>query len=397
MQTKIRLFTLLLMISFASVNAVLFTPALPALADFFQITSNTAQLTITWFLIGYALGQLIYGPIANRFGRKPALYAGIMLQILSSLLCILAGLLNEFTIMVIARFMLALGSSVGLKMTFTLVHEYYETKKANQTISYLMLAFGITPGLGIALGGILVMHFGWMSCFYASALYGFILLLLTTQLTETKTDLDKNALQLNHLVRHYREQFKNPFILTGGLLMGTCTAFIYIFAAIGPFIAINLFGMNSAEYGSANILPPLGLIAGSLLATQLVKKHASEWVIRIGIAITCLGSITMFLITLSHLPVLYAIFLPMIIIYFGLALIVPNASTLAMNNTADKAHGASAMSFLNMGSATALVLGISLLPITKMLLASVYIMTCILLMGAYLGLKSYKYKRQLAN
>src|SRR5690349_18525902 len=102
--------TLLLMISFASVNAVLFTPALPAIADFYAISDSEAQLTITLFLIGYAVGQLIYGPIANRFGRKPALYAGIILQIISSLLCVFAGIIHVYSILVLGRLFLALGS-----------------------------------------------------------------------------------------------------------------------------------------------------------------------------------------------------------------------------------------------------------------------------------------------
>ena len=138
MQTRLPFFTLLLLISFASVNAVLFTPALPNIAHFFRIGEDTAQQTITWFLVGYAIGQLLYGPIANRFGRKPALYAGISLQIVSSLLCVLAGVIHEYWLLVIARFMLALGSGVGLKMTFTLVNECYEPKIASQKISYLV-------------------------------------------------------------------------------------------------------------------------------------------------------------------------------------------------------------------------------------------------------------------
>src|SRR5579864_6635516 len=94
MQTKSQLpfFTLLLLISFASVNAVLFTPALPNITHFFGISEDIAQQTITWFLIGYAVGQLIYGPIANRFGRKHALYTGIGIQIISSLFCVVAGM-----------------------------------------------------------------------------------------------------------------------------------------------------------------------------------------------------------------------------------------------------------------------------------------------------------------
>lgn len=148
-------FTLLLMISFASVNAVLFTPALPDIAVFFGVSSGIAQHTMSWFLVGYTFGQLLYGPLANRFGRKPALYTGICLQIFSSLLCVFSGKLHLFSLLVLGRFLLALGSGVGLKMTFTLVYEYYTPEVARQKIAYLMLYFALMPGLGIALGGLL--------------------------------------------------------------------------------------------------------------------------------------------------------------------------------------------------------------------------------------------------
>ena len=124
-QANLPMITLLLMISFATFNAVLFTPALPNITRYFSITNNVAQLTITWFLVGYAIGQLLYGPLANRFGRKPALYTGISIQIVSSLLCILAGLIHSFFLLVLARFFLAIGSGVGLTIAFTLVNESF--------------------------------------------------------------------------------------------------------------------------------------------------------------------------------------------------------------------------------------------------------------------------------
>lgn len=140
MQTtkKLSFTTLLLLISFVSVNAVLFTPALPIIANYFSITKTIAQQTITWFLIGSLLGQLIYGPLANRFGRKSALYMGIALQIVSSLICVFAGFVKECTFLELGRFLFALGSGVGLKMTFTLVNECYEPIKSNAKTSYLM-------------------------------------------------------------------------------------------------------------------------------------------------------------------------------------------------------------------------------------------------------------------
>ncbi len=89
-------FTLILLISFAAVNTVLFTPALPNITEFLGISKSQAQLTISLFLVGYAFGQLIYDPVANRYGRKPALYGGIITQILSSFLCVIAGKMQSY-------------------------------------------------------------------------------------------------------------------------------------------------------------------------------------------------------------------------------------------------------------------------------------------------------------
>lgn len=379
MQTRLPFFTLLLMISFASVNAVLFTPALPQIATYFGISDDTVQWTITWFLIGYALGQLLYGPIANRYGRKPALYAGILLQILSSLACVIAGKLHNFDLLIVARFALALGSGVGLKMTFTLVNECYEPKAASKKVAYLMLAFAITPGLAVALGGILTTHFDWMSCFYALAIYGIILLLLTTRLPETLASLDKNAFNLRHLSKAYGAQFKNISLLSGGILMGACTGFVYLFAAEAPLLAINLLGMSTAEYGLANLLPPIGLALGSICSAKLTDRHDLSTMIKIGIVIATLGSLLMLTASLLHLSPWYSLFITMVLIYFGLSFIMANASALAMSHVKDKAHGSAVMSFMNMGFATLLVLSLGWFPLHSITLPSMYLALVVLM------------------
>lgn len=128
-----------------------------------------------------------------------------------------SGLAHTYWLLVVGRLFLALGSGVGLKMTFTLVNECYPTKIATQKISYLMLVFAITPGLAIALGGLLNTYLGWMSCFYVGALYGTLLFLLVMHLPETATQLDYNALEIHHLIAGYKTQFKNISLVTGGL------------------------------------------------------------------------------------------------------------------------------------------------------------------------------------
>ncbi len=382
-QVKLPYITLLLLISFASVNAVLFTPALPDIASFFKISDSTTQQTVTWFLIGYTLGQLIYGPIANRFGRKPALYVGIILQIISSLLCVFAGIIHFFSLLVLARFLLAIGSGVGLKMTFTLVTECYDSQKASQKISYLMLAFAITPGLSVALGGILNTHFGWMSCFYAGAIYGFLLLILVTRLPKIEKALDYQALRLTHLLSAYSEQFRNKSLISGGLLMGASTSFIYVFATIAPFIAIVSYHMTSFEYGLANLLPPIGILAGSLVCAKLTRWFSSKTLIKRGIQIASLGIILMVIALFLKLVPIFFLFLTVIIIYFGLCFVLANASSLALHSVEDKAHGSAVMNFINMGTATIATLGIEMFSMTPSLLPSAYAVLFVLLLGAY--------------
>ena len=264
------------------------------------LSDSVAQATISWFLIGYAVGQLIYGPLANRFGRKPALYAGIGLQIISSLLCVLSGITHHYTLLIFGRFLLALGSGVGLKMAFTLVNESYESVRATQLLSYLMIAFAITPGLSIALGGLLITRFAWTSTFYVGALYGVVLLLLSHLLSETKTVLDRDALKFHRLMSAYLEQFKNIPLLTGGLLMGCATSFIYLFAALAPFMAINLLNMPAASYGFANLIPSVGLAMGSLIAARAARRSSPLIIVKRGIIITAIGVLLM----LTGLPIL---------------------------------------------------------------------------------------------
>ena len=385
MQTSIKLpiLTLLLLISFASVNAVMFTPALPDIADYFAVSHDTAQMTISWFLIGYAGGQLLYGPLANRFGRKPAIYGGIILQIISSGICVAAGLLHSFPLLIAGRLLLALGSGVGLKMTFTLVNECHDTKAASKVISYLILAFAITPGLSAALGGILNQHYGWMSCFYAGGIYGVILLLLTTRLPETLQTPDYNALKWAHLLHSYGMQFKNLRLIAGAMMMGTTTCFVYTFAAIAPFVAMNQLGMSSSEYGLANIIPSLGLMAGSLTSVKLADYFDFNRIIAGGLCIATLGVLIMLFGVWQQASALNSIFLPMMVIYFGLSGILANASAIAMRGVEDKAHGSAVMSFINMGFATVVVLSLGWLPVSTFLLPVLFLAFCATLIVLY--------------
>lgn len=366
---------LMLLISFGSVSAVLFTPALPQISQYFGISSNAAQLTVTVFLIGYAVGQLIYGPLANRFGYKPAIYIGIIGEIIGALLCIFSAPLHAFSLLIAARLLMALGASVGLKMTFTIVAEAYKDKQAAATISYLMTGFAVMPSLSVALGGFLTTHLGWQSCFYFLVLYGLLLMFLNYRAPELSQVLDQSALSLKQITSKYSRKLKNTQLTLSAALMGLSTAFVYLFAAQAPFLAMNYFKLSPDQYGLWNLIIPIGLIVGSQISALLVKKFEPLKVLFFGVILMFLGIFPLLVFFIFNIMEPWALFLPMIIIYGGISFIFPNASVLAMQHVSDKASASAMMSFINMGIATLIVLitGIMhqswlLMPITFLIL-----------------------------
>lgn len=351
---------LFLLISFGSISAVLFTPALPEIGHFFAVSENLTRLTMTIFLVGYAVGQLIYGPLANGYGRKPAIYTGIFLEILGSLLCVFAGTLSSFTLLVIARFFMAIGASVGLNMTFTLVADCYDTAKAKKLISYLMMAFAITPGLGVTLGGYLAEHAGWQSCFYASAAYGVALFFLLIRTAETAPSIDKKALKLNNILSRYWEALLNVRLVSGSFLIGCGTSFVYSFAAVAPFLTMQVMHLSPSQYGLWNLVPAVGIFLGSHLSALFAHRLRAIQGTGVGLTVIVLGTLCIVTAFLLHFANPYTLFIPMAIIYIGMSFIFSNTSSLVLQSAHDKSSTSAMMSFLNMGTATVSVFMIGL-------------------------------------
>lgn len=395
--TKLPLSSLWLLISFAAVNAVMFTPALPGISDYFKVSDKVAQLSVTLFLLGYAIGQLLYGPLSNRFGRKPALYIGISIQIISSLTCILAGYVHEFSVLVIARFLLAIGSGVGLKVSVTMVNECYPPQQASQTLSILMLAFAVAPGLSVALGGVLNENYGWMSCFYAGAIYGIILLPLAASLPETLAQKDVKGLQWKHLIHAYGHEFSQMKIIAGGCLVGVNGALFYIFAAMVPFIAIDLSGMTSQEYGFANMIPLAGLALGSLVSAKLTQRYTLMVIIKIGIGIATTGVVLMLILVALQLPILISIFFTMFIVSAGQIMVLANASTTAMSLAKDKAHGSAVVNFIAILLSTIGVVSLGAFKTRPIYLPLIYMGFCLFSMLMYSILSKREGKTTTSN
>lgn len=344
-------FVLFLLVSFGSVSGVLFTPALPAIQSFFQISSGTAQLGITFFLAGYAIGQLPYGPLANGIGRKKTLYIGIALSILGSCFCALSSFFGSFWIFLLARFIQALGACVGLKMSFTMVLDVCDGAQASRMISRFLVAFAVMPGVATTIGGFLVAWLNWESCFYFLALFGILMLIFISRLPETSSRVDRSALNFSSIIHEYRLKFKDSRLILSGFLVGTGTAVIYIFAARAPFIGMKVLGLPADHFGILNMIPSLGMLLGSFLVTSFMSRYKEIQILKSGIAMCFLIAI-LILGCFIFLPLsVWVLFIPVAFIYIADAFVYTAGSSLGLTGAKNKANASAVFNFLNIGTA----------------------------------------------
>lgn len=341
-------YILILLVTFTAIGAVLFSPGLTEIVTYFGISQKQAQLTLTTYLFGYAFSPLLYGPLSNCYGRKPAIYFGFSLAVFSALLCVVFAELHFFVPFIIARFFLALGGGVGLMMTFTMIGDVYKGAKATKVIAYMMLAFAIMPSLSIAFGSFLIKESNWLSLVYFFFFYAVAILLLTKRLPETSSQRDPQALQLKRILNSYLHQGKQGELVLGGIIIDLATSFLYVFSMKAPFIALSTIGMTISEFGLFNLLPPMGLLIGSILANRLADPMKPIQVILLGMLISAVGILMMLLSFYFGEPTRWKLFLPIPMIYIGLSLIFTNTTSLIMNDAKDKASASSIMSFINL-------------------------------------------------
>ncbi|MCH9631387.1 MAG: Inner membrane transport protein YdhC [Chlamydiia bacterium] len=354
------LFLMFLLICIGTIGAVLYTPALPFITEHFGISDDLSELTMTFYLVGYAVGQLLYGPISNRLGRKPALYIGLTIAAIGALLSILSFHLDSFWLLTISRLIFALGASAGIQVIFTVIGDFYKPPRNSQVLSYLTLAFAIGPSFGITIGGFLTQYLGWASCFYFLLIYCVFLIVLVKILPETNLEKDPHATKLKNIGTEYFSKFKDKNVVIGGVLIGAAVAFSYIFATAAPFIAMDKLGLDPSKYGLLNLMPSLGLVIGALTSAAFAKYIAPLKLVLYACVITAVGAFVMLVFFGFNFLNIYTLFIPFTFALIGQPIIEANVICLALESNRNKATTTAIINFINLSLSVIFVVLISL-------------------------------------
>lgn len=318
----------------------MYLPSLPALGRDLNADAAAVQLTLSTFFIGLALGQAIYGPLADRFGRKGPLYFGVVVYIAASIGCALA---SDIKALIALRLMQALGGCVGIVIARAVVRDLYGHQESARMFSVLMLVMGVAPILAPLLGGYVLIWFGWRAIFWSLALFGLsCLIAAATILPETRPEHTQRPNLFSAIAGYGRLLGDRRFIgytLAGGLAQAGLFAYI----SGSPFVFIDVFGVPAQHYGWLFGLNAFGLIVASQINRRLLARFSTDQLLkRANIANASFG-ILLAVIAWSGVGGLPGLLLPLFGYITALGFTFPNAAAGALAPFGDRAGSASAL------------------------------------------------------
>lgn len=334
------------LVALGPISTDLYLPSLPGLARYFGVGMAEVQLTLSTFLAGLAVAQLAYGPLSDRFGRRPVLLAGLCIYVAATIACMTA---TSITLLIVARFAQALGACVGPVLGRAIVRDVYGRDGAARVLSYLSAAMALAPAFGPILGGFLEVWFGWRLNFIVLGLYGVAGLLATyLMLPETNLHPEPEAARLAHIAIGYYRLVGHRVYLGYVLCCAFAYSAIFAFISGSSFVLIDVIGLTPDAYGFCFAGIVLGYIIGTLLAGRLSRRYNLDRLIAAGIMIAISGGLLMSGLAISHVAPTgplgaLAVVLPMLIHMIGIGLIFPNSIAGAIGPFPRAAGAASAL------------------------------------------------------
>lgn len=252
----------------------MYLPGFPAIATDLNTTIAQVQLSLTAYLIGIAMGQLLYGPLLDRFGRKPPLYAGLVVYIVASVVCAFSTSIESLIAM---RFLQALGGCAGMVASQTLVRDLFPMNKMAQAFSSITLVIAVSPMIAPTVGGYVTVALGWTSVFWVLALLTLLILCCAYFVLPEGRKADPTlSLQPKSVLKNFYSVVKQPqfimYTLAGGIAMSA--PFAYIAASADVFM--NVYKSSEQEFGWIFAIIAMGMIGAAQLNHILLKYFKSE-------------------------------------------------------------------------------------------------------------------------
>ncbi|AQU82938.1 MULTISPECIES: multidrug effflux MFS transporter [unclassified Halomonas] len=299
-----------------------YLPAIGILAEDINASIHHTELSISMFLLGFAIGQLCFGPVSDRFGRKPVLLSGLVVFMLASLAITTA---DSLTSLLVWRFIQALGGGACVVNSAAIVRDCFSGREAAKVMSTMAMIMMLAPLVAPAVGSILLHIAGWWLIFVFLAVYaGFLLWLLGTRLPETR-DPNLPAASARQVVRNYASVLRHREGMGYICAVAASFAGLFAFVTASPFLYLDYFSLSPSVYPIVFGVNVVMIALSNRVNIHLLRKRSPQQNLRLGLAIQLIAALGLVVATALNVASLYVV-VPLIMVFTGMiGLITPNA------------------------------------------------------------------------
>jgi DHA1 family bicyclomycin/chloramphenicol resistance-like MFS transporter len=345
LSSRLRYLELLILLgalqAFAPLSIDMYLPALPVIEKVFHTSTASVQMTMVTFLLGYALGQPLYGPITDRFGRKPPLYASLLVFIAASAACAISP---SIPIMSIARLVQAVGACGGAVMSRAMVTDLFPASELRRIFSMLVLVLGVSPVIAPLIGSYLLVWFGWNSAFIVQALLGTICLVgMHFRLPESLPHESRRPLQFNVIKSTYARLFKDRTFIGASVVCGFSSAGTFAYITSAPFVFIVLYKVPTERFGWLFGSVAAGMVVAAQINGRMSRRIPLWRVLRIANTVQLFAGVLLLGAVLSGFGGMWSVFACVFIYVSAQGFVFPNGSAIAMMRHGAIAGTASAL------------------------------------------------------
>jgi DHA1 family bicyclomycin/chloramphenicol resistance-like MFS transporter len=319
----------------------LYLPAFPEIAERLNTDVASVMLSLSSFFVGISFGQLLYGPLIERYGRKKPMYIGLVLYAISSVACLYALNVDQ---LIAYRFFQALGGCVGMVTSRAMVRDLFELSDIPKVFSNLMLVIALSPIIAPTVGGYLTFYFGWQSVFiFLLVLILIILLSVYLVLPESKEPDPSYSLKPKAILGKFKIVLTNQQFVVYTATSAIAYSALYAYVSGAPYVFMVVYGLNEKVFGWIFALIAAGLISASQFNNLFLRKYTSEQVIKVTLVIQSLIGIVLLVLTILGYHNLY-LFVGLIFLFLACqGFNFPNASAISMAPFTKNAGSASAL------------------------------------------------------
>ncbi len=315
--------------------------SLPEVARTFGVENAVAQLSLIAFMLGMAAGQLVVGPLADRFGRRPVILVAIVVYVAAA-----GGAATAADIdgLILFRLIQGIAACSGQILPRTVIRDRFESVDAARLLSYVMMIHGVAPIIGPIFGAHLALAAGWRAVYWFNAAYGAAIFVLAwTLLAESIPRRDPAALRPARLVRTYAMVIRNP-IFYGHLSCGIgCYAGLFVYLTTSPAVIVGHFGQSGETYGYLFAVTMSGWLIGNLISARLVGHIGIDRLIRTGALGTAASATALAMLAWAGVDAIWTIVVPMFFYMMMFSMVVPPAQTAALTPFPETAGAASSL------------------------------------------------------